>query len=268
MGSIRLVVTDLDGTFWHGREVIHPATRSAVDELTRRGIDLLLATGRRLQSVRRGMTPAGIDRPAVLLSGALGVDLTSGDEWHRAGFEVLDAIAVLSAFREEGVEPVVYVGSRDLEAIAAIDCATSEAHVESFAGALRRGAPDDVVASGEVVAFGVIGGVGEQALLRVATRLEGLANAWFSPDGTFGGWTLMVSPATITKVTGVAPWCAARGYAPHEVLAVGDGSNDFALLDWAGMAVAVQGTPTAERPHDAVIAGPEDGGWAELLDLI
>ena len=37
MSTIDLVVTDLDGTLWHGREVLHPTTASAWHELERRG---------------------------------------------------------------------------------------------------------------------------------------------------------------------------------------------------------------------------------------
>lgn len=268
MAGIRAVVTDLDGTFWHGAEEVHPATVEAAHELADRGIELLIATGRRLQSVRRGLAPHGLGRSAVLLSGCLGVELDSGEEWHRAGFPADLGTAVLAAFRRRGIEPVVYVGDGEVDAIADLHCSTGEGHAASFGDALLRRAPDEWAERGVVVAFGVIGGADGDALQAVAGDLDGLANCWFQEDPVYGGWTLMVSPAEITKVTGVAPWCEARGYAPDEVLAVGDENNDFALLEWAGVAVAVEGSAAARRPHDARIARPDAGGWATLLDLL
>jgi hydroxymethylpyrimidine pyrophosphatase-like HAD family hydrolase len=45
MAGIELVVTDLDGTLWSGREETHPATVAAWRELERRGVPVLVATG-------------------------------------------------------------------------------------------------------------------------------------------------------------------------------------------------------------------------------
>jgi hydroxymethylpyrimidine pyrophosphatase-like HAD family hydrolase len=267
MTNIRLVVTDLDGTFWSGPETIHPKTRAAVDTLAARGVALLIATGRRLQSVRRGMQPAGLSGPAVLMSGALGADLATGHLWHRAGFQGPAARTVLDAFRAHDLEPVAYVGETQTDAVARMDCASSETHIESFGATLHRDEPDAWVDAGRVVGFGVIG-CHDDRLALVAESLGTEANVWHSIDDTYGGWALMVGPPEVTKVTGVAPWCEANGFTPAEVLAVGDGSNDFHLLDWAGMAVAVQDRPTADRPHDAIIAPPQAAGWATLLELI
>lgn len=266
MGEIKLVVTDLDGTFWSGREVIHPEVREAVDELDRRGVDLLIATGRRLQSVRRGMDPAGIDKPAVLMSGALGVDLATGEQWHRAGFDDDLAQTVLGAFRTNGVEPVVYLGHPELDSVARDDCATCDDHLASFGDAIVRDDPEVHLGRG-VIGFGVIG-ADRDGIEAIGTELAELANVWVSVDDTYGGWTIMVGPREVTKLTAIAPWCAARGIGPDEVLAVGDGTNDFAMLDWAGVAVAVEDRPTADRPHDAIIPSPDRAGWTQLLDLV
>ena len=66
-----LIVTDLDGTLWHGREICHEATLAAVAELDAMGVPVLVATGRRLGSARKGFDANGLSLPAVLLNGAI-----------------------------------------------------------------------------------------------------------------------------------------------------------------------------------------------------
>ena len=75
MRRIELVVSDLDGTLWERHDEIHPATMEAIAELERRGLPLLIATGRRLASTRDALARFGLTLPAVLLNGALVVDL-------------------------------------------------------------------------------------------------------------------------------------------------------------------------------------------------
>ena len=82
-GTIGLVVTDLDGTLWERPETIPERTLDAIAELERRSIPLLIATGRRVASTRDPLAAVGLAPPAVVLNGGLGVDLASGQRFHR-----------------------------------------------------------------------------------------------------------------------------------------------------------------------------------------
>src|SRR4051812_1733817 len=111
---IELVVTDLDGSLWHHEE-IHPSTLAAWSELERRGIPVLVATGRRLTTTREPLARAGLRPPAVVLNGALGLDLASGTTFHRHHYDAVSARAVLDAFRAAGLDPCVYVEHEHVE---------------------------------------------------------------------------------------------------------------------------------------------------------
>ncbi len=267
MARFRALVTDLDGTFWHGPEVIHPRIRAAWDEVVGAGVEILIATGRRLQSTVRGTQQAGIEASAVLMSGAVGADLATGREWHRCGFAPDVAKAVLATFRDHDLEPVAYVGRNDVEAVASPGCASNLDHITSFGEELQIRDPDELAAQGVLVGFGIVG-TEDEALVHIAEALEGVAPAWLGPDFTYGGRTLMVGPPGVSKVSGIEVWCAQRGIDRSEVLAVGDGSNDVEMLAWAGTSVAVRGGVTEIVGADHVIDGPELAGWASLLDLI
>ena len=110
MATVDLVVTDLDGTLWFGHEETHPASRSPTwRELERRGIPVLVATGRRVTSTRNPLARLGFAPPAVMLNGAIAIDLATGERFHSHQYTADDASRVLAAFRAVGVEPCVYV---------------------------------------------------------------------------------------------------------------------------------------------------------------
>jgi hydroxymethylpyrimidine pyrophosphatase-like HAD family hydrolase len=265
--AIRLVVTDLDGTLWGDDEVVPASTVRAIDGLARRGVDLLVATARGFQSAVHVLRPAGVQPPAVLMSGAVGADLATGHEWHRVAFDVRAGQRVVGVFRSHGVEPVVYVGSAQVGAIAAADCSSHPHHLASFDGGLVREAPDPAIAAGRVVGFGLVGDDGE-TLARVVEDLGQDASAWLGPTlGDLGGWTLKVAPRGVDKTTGIRAWTEAREIDPAQVIAVGDGSNDLGMLAWAGTAVAVSARDAdVGAAADHHLDGPRS--WHQLLDLV
>lgn len=150
------VVSDLDGTFWWGQEQLHPTTPAAVRDLKDAGIQLLFATGRRYASARQGLVPYGLAGPAVLMSGAVGADLTTGEEWHRQPFDPADALAILDAFDGEGLNPVVYVCDARTDTVVTTGCSTHLRHLQNL-GHPTPVDPKSVIAEGRAVGFGVIG---------------------------------------------------------------------------------------------------------------
>jgi hydroxymethylpyrimidine pyrophosphatase-like HAD family hydrolase len=269
MADVRAVVSDLDGTFWWGREQLHPSTLEAVRELRRRGVELLFATGRRFGSTHAGLHPHGLAGAAVLLSGSIGMDLSTGEEWHRQAFDPRSGLAVWEAFTAEGLSPVVHVSTTDIDSVIGVGCSTSAVHLGNLGDPVPSD-PRTVLSEGIVVGFGICGVDPSHApaAQRAADRLGDAAVVWTGPDHVMGGWTVMVGPPGISKVSGIQGWCDQHGIAAEQVLAVGDGSNDVEMLDWAGTSVAVVGGAAHDHGADHSIPTPQDGGWADILDLV
>ncbi|HEX7132119.1 MAG TPA: HAD family hydrolase [Iamia sp.] len=265
--SVELVVTDLDGTLWHTDDEIAPSVVAAVRTLGERGVPLLVATGRRLASTRAPLAREGLAPSAVVLNGALGVDLATGDRFHRAPYPTEEAVAVLAAFRSAGLDPVVYLDHPDHDAVLSATPSTHPEHVRQLqAPAVDL---DAVVASEAVLGFSVIGvehgrcvaardAVGERAESHLDRSLE------------FPGYgTLTVAPLGQSKWDGVLAFCAAEGLDPARVLAVGDGSNDIELLAGAAVAlVPAVAHPDALAAADHVIPSAADAGWVQVLDHV
>src|SRR5262245_56578642 len=108
-GAVQLVVTDLDGTLSDATERIHPAAVAAIHDLESAGIPVLVATGRRLRMAWVVLEAGGLSGPAVVLDGALGLDLRDGRVFHRVAFAAPAAAQVLEVFEAAGLSPCVYV---------------------------------------------------------------------------------------------------------------------------------------------------------------
>lgn len=268
--DVELVVTDLDGTFWDADDVVHPSTLAAVAELDRRGVPLLVATGRRYQSTAVPLSRAGLTPPAVLLNGGLCLRLADGVRFHQRAFEPGAAAAALEAWLAAGVDPVVYVDHPDVDVVVSSSPSTHPDHLAALAPRVAVGQLSEAVARLPVLAFAVIGC--EEDLLRgVSAKMAGLpATEMFVPaHGRYPGSNLHYWPHGLSKWDGVVAYCEREGLEPGAVLAVGDNLNDLELLSSAAIACA----PTVSHESvlalaDHVIGDPSTGGWAEILDLV
>jgi HAD superfamily hydrolase (TIGR01484 family) len=264
---VELVVTDLDGTLWHTDDTVHPDTRAAVDEVARRGLPLLVATGRRVGSTVRPLARFGLAPPAVVLNGALGLD--GAEVFQQHPFDADLAVATLGAFRAAGVDPAVYVLDPEVEVFLSPTPGTSAEHVRDLGSdAAVTSDLTAVVAEKPVLSFSIIGTDYEVAQ-QVVKQLGDTATATLDRSINLGGAALIVSPPGLTKWEGVAAFCDRRGLNPDRVLAIGDGPNDVELLSRAAVALSLTGShPTALAEADHVVGPAAQGGWAELLEWL
>jgi hydroxymethylpyrimidine pyrophosphatase-like HAD family hydrolase len=267
-GAVQLVVTDLDGTLSDASERIHPAAVGAIRDLEAGGIPVLVATGRRLRMAWAVLEGGGLSGPAVVLDGALGLDLRDGRVFHQVAFPAPAAARVLEAFAATGLSPCVYVDRPGVDLVVGDHPSTNPGHL---ARAQPWVAVDDlarVVRAEPVYTFAVVGR--PAAWLEPVLRALGRAgSASIVPDLIYGGSTLQVRPPAVSKWSGVLAFCADQGIDPGRVLAVGDGANDLELLDGAAVACAVATAPPAVLARaDHVIGPPASGGWAAVLDLV
>ncbi|CAN5728926.1 MAG: Cof-type HAD-IIB family hydrolase [Actinomycetota bacterium] len=264
--QVGLVVTDLDGTLWDAQERIHDRTLDALRTLERRQTPLLVATGRRRRSAASGLAREGLAPPAVVLDGALGVDLSTGRVFHEAAFDPPDAVVVIDILASLGLSPCLQVFRDHADVVAGPDPSTNPRHVELIGERLAR---DDVrrVAAGETVLGFTIAGRPPQLLGGVVAAIANVADAVVTRDLFYGGATLTVRPKGVSKWEGVLAYCTDQGIDPGGVLALGDGENDLELLGGAAVACVVSdGCEQALALADHVIGPASEGGWCAVLD--
>jgi hydroxymethylpyrimidine pyrophosphatase-like HAD family hydrolase len=279
MPTVDLVVTDLDGTFWHTDDHLPDAVLGAVDELERRGVPLLVATGRRLASTRDPLAAFGLAPPAIMLNGAIGIDLGTSERFHVAPYPADQALAAYDAFVAAGLSPVVYVDHPRWDVLLGHRPDTNPAHVAALGdtagrhyGPDQRAMVDDLraaVADTPVLGFSMIGVPFPDAEAAVAA-LDGVVEVHLDRSIDFPSMaSLTAAPRGQSKWDGVLAFCARHGLDSRRVLAVADGPNDIELLSHAAVrAVPAVAHPSALALATTVIPAAQDGGWAEIIPLL
>ena len=87
----------------------------------------------------------------------------------------------------------------------------------------------------------------------------------------FVGWTSWadIEPLGVTKATGLEALRARLGVPAAGTVAVGDGTNDIAMIEWAAFGVAMGGASEEVRSHaDHVTAAVENDGAAAVMHAV
>ena len=267
---IRLVATDLDGTFWDASFVPPKSHVVAAGDLVEAGVTVLAATSRRPRPVRQRLSDAGLLLPAVLIDGSLGVDFRSEERFHQACFDADVALWTLLTFRAHGLDPCIYVEHPDYDVVVSGSPATCAAHLARLGSLASTGDLELTATTSAVYAFSVLGLSREQLspVFHELVRTIG-SSAILYREPVYGEFGLIVNPPGVSKWTGIEAYCWLHDIDPGEVMAVGDGLNDIPMLKQAGAAVAVRGgAPEAIAVAQHLIEPPTASGWTQILDLL
>jgi HAD superfamily hydrolase (TIGR01484 family) len=80
---------------------------------------------------------------------------------------------------------------------------------------------------------------------------------------------LEFTSANSDKASALAFLCEKLGISREQTVAVGDGRNDESMLAWAGLGVAIEGSPPEViAAADRTIPGPGHGGIKQLADIM
>ena len=105
----------------------------------------------------------------------------------------------------------------------------------------------------------------EIAIRRAAHRLAQVWPCQVVPNKD----RVMLMPAGVDKGTGLAAAVATLGVSLRDVLAIGDGENDVAMLRAAGLGVAVADAVPALQAHaDLLTRGAASAGVVEAIDCL
>jgi hydroxymethylpyrimidine pyrophosphatase-like HAD family hydrolase len=105
----------------------------------------------------------------------------------------------------------------------------------------------------------------EIAVRRAAHRLAHIWPCQVVPNKD----RVMLMPAGVDKGTGLAAAVATLGVSLRDVLAIGDGENDVAMLRAAGLGVAVADAVPALQAHaDLLTRGEASAGVVETIDCL
>ncbi len=256
----RLAVIDLDDTLLGPDKQISAANAEAVHSLQARGLRVILASGRRHENMLRFHRALGLSGPLVSCGGALTQEAETGEILHEQRLPAELATKLVAEGRTCGLSVIYYHPERvyvqeqtpwtDLYQHRAGEAPTVH-DLSQLAGAMPLkliwcGPPEQIAALLQPL----------QALYQ--GRLEVLTT---DPE------YLEFTAAGINKAVGLSAVVQRYGIEPAQVLAFGDGNNDVAMLQWAGLGVAMShARPSAKAAAQWVApAGDAETSFARAV---
>jgi len=256
------VALDLDGTILDMRLNLDPRDVAALNRIKRAGITVVACTGRPFPGALPWVEKLGLDGPIICYQGAE-VRMPDGSTLLDHGVKHDLAMEVIRFARERNLHVQAYrhdelIVERDRpEAHEYADHAGMQIHVVGDLDvAMGPTTPKLVIVSTAETLEGLLPGARQRwkGRLNVATSV---------PD------YLEFTSVESDKATGLAFLCERLGVSREESVAVGDGRNDASMIAWAGLGVAVDGSPSEViAAADRTIPGPGHGGIQQLAGVL
>lgn len=267
--SIRLVAVDVDGTLVTADQRVLPRVQDAVRRAAEHGIELVLCTGRAAGECWYVLEALPQIRYAVTQTGAVAQDLKTGQMLYHCPLSPDDARLIYAHVRRyDGLinffsDGIVYNSKQQMERFeryypAQFRWLFERAHV--FVDDL-----DAMVAGWDkpVEKLYVPFSSAEEAKKAMAD----LSQLPYFVTGA-GYVDLEVMHPKTSKGIALAALSKALGIPREQVMAIGDSSNDAAMLDFAGVGVAMgNGEAALKQRADLIAPTNEAGGVADMLEL-
>jgi HAD superfamily hydrolase (TIGR01484 family) len=265
--SPKLVALDIDGTllipdFERGfsSHVVTDAVREAVDATMASGVHVVLASGRAPLSMglvadMLGLPEAANERLYVVASnGSVVFRYPPIEVVHEETFDARDAVRTVLQHVPDAAVAV-------------------EEHGIGYR--VNRHFPPGEL-DGEMILTDIEDLVANEVSRVIIRDPESTSEDFVNLAKTLGlqgtnyfiGWTawLDIAPEGVSKASGLEWVCRDLGIDRSDVLAIGDGRNDTAMLSWAGRGVAMGQAPKEVREAADQVTGTvqEDGAATEL----
>jgi hypothetical protein len=257
-----LLALDLDGTILGMDLSLDPRDVEALGRLAAAGVSVIACTGRPFPGALPWVQRLGLGGPIVCYQGAQVRTLDGGVLLDHGVAHDL-AMEVVRYARERNLHVQAY---RDDELIVEHDRPEAHRYAE-HAGMDVHVVGDLDRAMGPTTPKLVIVSTPEtlEAILPdVRKRWAGRLNA-----ATSVPQYLEFTSAESDKASALRFLCERMGIAQGESAAVGDGRNDASMIAWAGLGVAVEGSPPEViAAADRTISPPGHGGIAQLADAL
>jgi len=264
---IRLAFIDLDGTLISGPRLISERVRRTIAEVREGGVEVVLVSSRPPRAMRPYHQQLGLMTPLIACNGALLWNVQTGAGLHRASVSAALAAEIVAVGRDLGAVANVESDDEwftdrlgDLEHDSLTDYEVSEP-----AGV---GRVDEVIRAGEGIdkvfldLRHLTDATAESALISLRRVFAGRATINENVPGVLEFTSLEASKAAMAQRLARQMQVSAE-----QVMAIGDDDSDAALLQWAGVGVAMgNATPAAKAAADVITSSNLRDGVAEALE--
>ncbi|HMD31794.1 MAG TPA: Cof-type HAD-IIB family hydrolase [Candidatus Acidoferrales bacterium] len=270
--AIRLIAIDIDGTLLDSTHQVPEANQQAISAAVARGIEVALVTGRRYTFAMPVAERIPAPLTMIVNNGAL-IRSKLGDTYYRLLLPRDVARRVLGATLDFRLGTTVHFdrpreGQIQYEQIDWENPGRSD-YWRRNREFIAQSVPLEACLIEDPIQIMYTGGV--EGMRRLTGLLAGLEYARsFSFQVTqyeYRDFTLVdVLHPEVSKGAALREWCARQGYAPSEVMAIGDNFNDREMLGFAGTPVVMANSVPELRTDGWYVTGTNDqAGVAQAI---
>jgi len=269
----RILALDIDGTILDPYGKLPAAVRESVAAARRRGLRVILCTGRRFRTALPWAQELRLEGSIVVNNGTLVKDIQSGETLRHAYLPVDEYASVISFVRRRG-SPLVYVDTyHDHVDLITERCSETHAYQREYLNDnteffqtvddLHSQPRSDVIMVSTMADEATLTSMCEEARGEFGDRLhthtlinknyQGLILEFLSPKS--GKWPALEAVA------------AEAGITPAEIIAIGDDTNDIEMIRRAGLGIAMgNASEEVKQSADRVVRSNAEGGVAEAIE--
>ncbi len=273
MARYRLLAIDIDGTLVDSRDQLRDETQAALAEARRRGIEVVLATGRRYARALPLVKQLKLNVPLISASGALVKRPADHSTLHCAQFAEGALHQMLATISQAGLEAVLYADTYhhgfDYYCPRVDVCQPELAEYFRLNAGCERLWPELMTAPPEGIFAGFAMGT-RNAMLDLAAAVQEQSpqrvetHVLRSP--MYSGFMCELLPAGTSKWSAILQLAQDWKIDPAEICAVGDDVNDIPMLLGAGLGVAMgNACDEVKQAADRVTLHHDDHGVAEVV---
>lgn len=257
--TIKLIACDIDGTLIGPDQRFSPRLLHAVRQAQERGITVTLATGRGFPSANAFARQLGIGAPLICYQGAEIIN-AEGEVLYRATLPRAYLPEAVAFAHRHGRELSVYCDDLIYQATRLRD----QAFYDRWFGLpirMLNCIADDL--PGEPIKFIVTADSGEEGDL-LEGELCALSAGRFQVVRSHA-WFVEGLAKSVSKGEALSRLTHRLGVLQQETMALGDSGNDRAMVEWAGLGVAVGNASADVKAVAKVLAPPQDedgAAWA------
>jgi len=225
----KLVALDIDDTLVGRDQTIAPGDLAAIRRCIEAGVEVVLATGRTRPTTRPIAEQIGYDVATICNTGAITYDARGG-VLRRLTVPFDLAREMLAEMRKDDIPVRVDAAGRFLFSHKPLLTPPGlEGEIVPDVAERLPSAPDQII---------VFGRQESEWVIRRFSYLEGEVQLLVLPSHDEPYVVHILHPRA-TKGAALAEYCRLRGIERRETIAFGDSLNDFSLLSYAGLGVAV-----------------------------
>jgi Cof subfamily protein (haloacid dehalogenase superfamily) len=273
MNNIRLIATDLDGTFLRNDKSISLSNLETLHWLGEKGIVRVAATGRNMVKVRE-VIPDHVPFDFVVYSSGSGVyDFRENRHIHMTSISPASANQLIRFFLSEDISFHAFHPSPDNHLHwyhrGSEPCGEFERyHRRHFMYA--EPLPENGTIPTGLSQFLLVFPGNEQKFFRMKERIEAMCDEIriiraTSPLDTGYIW-MEIFHRSVSKGNGVLFLCNRLGIAPDMTMGIGNDYNDIDLLEITAHSFMTDNAPEELKQHFTVLPANEEDAFAHVID--